>query len=350
MDRGSVGLRRDPAAARHLERVRLEVAVRAEPIGELAEVDLVRVELGPVHAGVDGLAADRNAAPAAHPGPVEHDRVERRERRHAVRPGELGDRTHHRDRADRVDGVDAARLDLVAERVGDEAVPPVAAVVRAGDDPAGAPKLVLEDDPFLRPSADDADHLDAEGREPQRDRVDDGRPDAAADTDRPPVVEQLGRPAQRAGHVGDRVARAQSDEILGALAHSLDHERDRAARRVRVGDRERDPLGARGAVDDDELAGAADLRDPRRLDDQAGHVRRDLGRFKDGVHRDSRAGWACSIPSCTGRGNLMHAQRCMDQGAESHIAAAMGRVGTMPPRAGARTMAAGAGERPIRGA
>ena len=38
------------------------------------------------------------------------------------------------------------------------------------------------------------------------------------------------------------------------------------------------------APDDDELPGLADLGDPRRLDDEAGYVRRQLRLADDGVH------------------------------------------------------------------
>ena len=43
-----------------------------------------------------------------------------------------------------------------------------------------------------------------------------------------------------------------------------------------VGDGQRDPLAARCRPDDDELAGAPDLRDPGCLDDEADDIRGEL--------------------------------------------------------------------------
>ena len=70
----------------------LEGPVGAQPVRERLEVDLVAVELRPVHARVARLAADGDAAAAAHPGPVEHDRVQGDGGGHAVRPGQLARR------------------------------------------------------------------------------------------------------------------------------------------------------------------------------------------------------------------------------------------------------------------
>ena len=60
--------------------------------------------------------------------------------------------------------------------------------------------------------------------------------------------------------------------------------RDRARRRVRVGDRQRDALRARPEPDDDELAGLPDLGDPGCLDDEARDVRRELLGRDDRMH------------------------------------------------------------------
>ncbi len=198
---------------------------------------------------------------------------------------ERRDRTHHRDGPDRVDLRHAAGVERVLERVGDEAVAPVAAVVRADDDVAVAAQLLLEDDPLARPAADDARDLHALRGEALGDRVDHRGPHAAAHADRVAVVDELGGPAERAGDVRDRVADLERDEVAGALADRLDDERDRPRLRVAVRDRQRDPLGAGAHVDDDELAGLADLGDPGRLDDEAGDVGRELFLLADRVHR-----------------------------------------------------------------
>jgi hypothetical protein len=268
------------------------------------------VELGAVDAGVDGLAADLDAAAAAHPGAVEHDRVQRCERRNAVGPGDLGDGPHHGDRADGVHGVDAARLDDVLERLGDEAVPPIAPVVGARDDLARAAQLVLEDDPLLRAAADDARHLHPGLGQPEGDGVDDRGPHSAPDAHGVPGLDELGRPPEGAGHVLDRFPDLERDEVLGALADGLDDQSDRAPPAVRVGDGERDPLGAGAAVDDDELARPANLGDPGRFDDEAGHVGREPGLVDDGVHCYSMKGWVRVDPACRARATHAPARIC----------------------------------------
>ena len=71
---------------------------------------------------------------------------------------------------------------------------------------------------------------------------------------------------------------------MGALAYRLDDEADRAGGAVDVGDGQRDPLRAGSAAHDHELTGLADLGDPGRLDDEAGHVRRQLLLVDDEMH------------------------------------------------------------------
>src|SRR5436305_14148329 len=51
-------------------------AVHRVPLHEHVEVDVVRVELGAVDACELALAADEDAAAAAHPGANDHDRVQ----------------------------------------------------------------------------------------------------------------------------------------------------------------------------------------------------------------------------------------------------------------------------------
>ena len=77
----------------------VDVHLRAHD--RLVEVDLVRVEERAVDAGELRLAADGDAAAAAHARAVDHDRIERDERVQPVRSRRLRDRAHHRHRADR---------------------------------------------------------------------------------------------------------------------------------------------------------------------------------------------------------------------------------------------------------
>ena len=61
-------------------------------------------------------------------------------------------------------------------------------------------------------------------------------------------------------------------------------ERDGPALGVGVGDRQRDPLGARPEPDDDELARASDLGDPRGFEDESRDIRGQLVGRDDRVH------------------------------------------------------------------
>ena len=165
---------------------------------------------------------------------------------------------------DGVDVVDAARLEHLAQLVGDEAVAPVRAVVGADADVAVAAQLVLEDDPLARPAADDAGDLDALRGQPLGEGMDDGRAHAATHADGAASVDELGGPAERPRHVADDVTHREDAEVAARLAHGLDDERDGAGLRVGIGDRQRDALGALVPPDDDELARLADLGDACR--------------------------------------------------------------------------------------
>ena len=112
----------------------------------LVEVHLVPVELRAVHADELGLAADRDAAGAAHPGAVDHDRVQAGVGRDLVRLGDLAGELHHDRRADHDRAADLrAALDDPLELVGDEALLAVGAVVGGDPDlaarePSSAPR------------------------------------------------------------------------------------------------------------------------------------------------------------------------------------------------------------------
>ena len=136
---------------------------------------------------------------------------------------------------------------------------------------------------------------------------DDRRADAAADADGVAGLDQLGRLAERPGDVAGSASptleRARGRSVLSPIG--LDHQRDRAGIGVGVGDRQRDPLGARTLPDDDELAGSPDLRDPWRLDDEADDVRGELLALDDGMHATSM----CCQGVDADRGALIVAQR-----------------------------------------
>jgi hypothetical protein len=261
-----------------------ELAIGREAVGELREVDERGVELRAVDAGVARHAVHGDPAASAHSGPVDHDRVERHGRRNAERRGDGGDGPHHRHGPDRVDRVHATGGQRVRQCLGDEARPAVAAVVGAGDDRAGRRQLSFEDDPLAGAASDDARDGDAPPLELLGDRQDHRRAHTAADAYGMARLDQIGRPPQRTGDVRDCLSWFELDEVGGALADGLDHERDRACRRIAVADRQRDPLGALRPPDDDELAGLPDRGDPGRVDDEAGHVGRELVPGDDRMH------------------------------------------------------------------
>jgi hypothetical protein len=152
----------------------------------------------------------------------------------------------------------------------------VGPVIGADHDLASLAQLGLQDHPLARAAPDDARHLDAAALQLEGDRQDDGRADASPHADRVPGLDQLGRPAERPGDIGDGVARLELDQVGRALADRLDDQADRAGVRVGRGDGERDPLRAWSAADDHELPGLPDLCDAGRLDHEPGDVRREL--------------------------------------------------------------------------
>ena len=93
-----------------LEGPLLEGSIRRQPVGQLAEVDRVAVELGAVDAGVAGLAVDVTRQPPHIPVPSTMIALSETRVGTPNGPGQLADGAHHRDRSDRVDGVDAAGL------------------------------------------------------------------------------------------------------------------------------------------------------------------------------------------------------------------------------------------------
>jgi hypothetical protein len=216
----------------------------------------VAVELGAVHAGELGLPADGHAAGAAHARAVHHDRVQAHLRGHleGLRGG--GHELHHDHRPDGDALVDRLALADLLERVGDQPLAAVGAVVRGDDDlVAGGADLVLEDQQALRPRADDGDHLVARlveglGLGPDH-RVADAPAHAA---DRAALLD-VGRLAQGAGEVQDLLALLQVAQVVGGLAHLLHDDGSDAVIRPRLGDGQGDALPRLRHPEDDELAG-----------------------------------------------------------------------------------------------
>jgi hypothetical protein len=115
-------------------------------------------------------------------------------------------------------------------------------------------------------------------------------PDPAAYAHRPPIGYQLGRASERTDNILDEAARHEADQFACALANRLDDQGDRPSGLVGVGDRQRDALGARSGVDNDELTGLANLSDTPGADFEPVDVRRqaDIGQRAERVWQEGR--------------------------------------------------------------
>ena len=231
--------------------------------------------------------ADGDAAAAAHPRAVDHDRVERDHGRDAEGLGRRRAELHHDRRADRDHAVGRRRaLAQLLERGRDEVLAAVGAVVGADDHlVARLAHAVLEDEQVLRARGEDARHVVAGGLHRLGDRVDRRDADAAAAEHHAAELLHLARHAERAEDVGERVADAEPGELQGRSADGLEDDRDGAGGLVRVGDGERDSLAPVVVdLDDEELAGLVLARDVRGLEGHLEHAVRELFLVDDLVH------------------------------------------------------------------
>jgi hypothetical protein len=208
---------------------------------QFAEVDGMGVEIGAVDAGEAHFAVDGDAARAAHAGAVDHDGVQRHQRAHARRARDLGAGAHHGHRPDGHHQVGLLALEHLAQRLGDEAWAPGAAVVGAHD------HLVAEGAQLVGPegAAGVAKTHDTGGavagllEGPQLGKH---RRHAQAATHQHHMAHPLDvlRQAQRADEVFEAVALAVVVAHLArGLAQRLHDDGDGAALAVEVGHRER---------------------------------------------------------------------------------------------------------------
>src|SRR5665811_1808983 len=219
--------------------------------------DSMGVEFRSVDACELGLSPDLNSTTAAHAGAIDHDRVERRDRLDLIGPRDLCDRRHHRDGPDREYDGDVLVGDDIDERLRDEALPAVRAIVGARDHfDTVTPELVLEEDVLLRPASDDGDDPISFGGEGAGYRVRDRGSDAAPDHDRDSCIPvDFGGAPEGPGNIDETVTRLQLAQQHRGAADCLDEERDRPCLRVGFGDRQRNPLAVRCHPNDDELTG-----------------------------------------------------------------------------------------------
>ena len=161
----------------------------------------------------------------------------------------------------------------------------VAAVVGADHHVAVPAQLLLHDHPLPRATADDRRDPHARGGQALGDGMHDRGADAAADAHGVAGLDELRGLAQRPRDIGDGVARpASAHRSMVVLPTAWMTSVMVPALGVRVGDGQRDALGARAEADDDELARLADQRDPRRRDDEPGDVGGELVAGEDRMH------------------------------------------------------------------
>ena len=235
---------------------------------QLVEVDQVAVEIRAVHAGELHVAAHRDAAGPAHSGAIHHDRIEADDGRNAGGPRDFAARLHHRDGPDGDHFADVLFVGQhVGQRVGDEAVAAVAAIV-GGDDQfvAALAELLFPEHQVAIAEADDGDgpvprllvgaQLGIDGRDAES---------AAHQHHGAFQLADMARQTQRADEIEDRVALAQRQHFKRGFAHGLDHDGDRAVRHVEIRHGQRDALPMLVDASHDKVSGTCRPRHIRRF-------------------------------------------------------------------------------------
>ena len=249
------------------------------------EVDLVGTT---VDARELRLAPDIDAAPAAHAGAVDHQRVHRDQRLYLGAARRLRDSAHHRHRADGDHVIGPSRpvaVDQLREALRDEALEAGRAVVGANFDVgAQRPQLVGQDQQVLAARAEDRSGLVAARGELAHQAEQRGRAEAAAHAADVAAGRNIDVPAQRARHVEDLVAGLERAHPLGSGPDFLHHDGDRARLTVVVGDGDRNSLAAIAHAEHHELAGPRRCRDQRRVDAEKLGDRGELARFEYSGH------------------------------------------------------------------
>ncbi len=224
---------------------------------QLVEIHQMAVEIGAVHAGEFHFAAHRHAARSAHPGAIHHDRIQADYGGHAERPRGLRAGLHHRNRAD---GHHFARIrharQHVGQRVGDEALAPIAAVV-GGDDQliAHRAELVFPKHQVAVAEPHDGDRAVAHLLVRAQLRINRRYAQAAAHQHhRARQFADLAGQPERPDEIQNRVSLAQRHHLKGGLADRLDDHRDGAARGIEVRYRQWDTLTVLVDAGHDEVA------------------------------------------------------------------------------------------------
>ncbi len=248
------------------------------------------VELRTVDAGKLALVAEQHAASAAHAGAVDHDGVEADHGLDAQRPGHLCDGTHHGHGADGENKIElAAGGDQFVELFRDQALFAVAAIVGhdAGFVARGA-HLVFKDHHLFAARAFNEDDVIAGILQRHCRGQRHGRSHASGHDHGGSVVPDLGRAAERADDIENRVACLKRIQQRRGFAHGLDCDGDGSRRRIGALDGERNALAMIVKPQDHELAWPLLARDARRLDGKLPDIEAGGTGFHDPEHGWSR--------------------------------------------------------------
>jgi hypothetical protein len=182
--------------------------------------------------------------------------------------GDFAARLHHRDGPDGDHFADVLFVGQdVGQRVGDEAVAAVAAIVGGDDQIVGAlAELVFPEHQVAIAEADDGDRPVARLLVGPQLGIDGRHAEAAAHQHHGAFeLADVARQAQRADEIEDRVALAQRQHFKGGFAHRLDDYRDRAVGHVEIGHGQRDAFPMLVDASHDKVSGTRRPRHIRRF-------------------------------------------------------------------------------------
>ena len=235
---------------------------------QLIEVDQVAVEIRAVHAGELHVAAHRDAAGTAHSGAIHHDRIEADDGRNAGGPGDFAARLHHRDGPDGDHFTDVLFGGQdVGQRVGDEAVAAVAAII-GGDNEfvATFAELIFPEHQVAIAEADDGDGPVPRFFVRTQLGIDGSDAESAAHQHHGAFqLADVARQTQRADEIEDHIALAQGQHLIRGFADGLYHDGDCSVRHIEIRDGQRDPFPMLVNASHDKVSGACRSRHIRRF-------------------------------------------------------------------------------------
>jgi hypothetical protein len=251
----------------------LERPVRLVAFLEGFEVDGVCVELGAVDASEQGFATHGDPATATHAGSIHHDRIQTGDRGDAVRTCELGDGTHHRNRAGGEDPIDIVGGNCRLKRIGYEASLASGTIFcREQNLIAHLSHFVNQDQVVSIARTDDPDDTVARFGKRFGDRKNNGNTDATGHDDTGAEALDLSWQPKRSENVTESCTRIHRIDRCRGSADRLNDKGDRSPARIGATDRERNSFAGIERTNDDELPGTGVTSDSRSIDDHPGDV------------------------------------------------------------------------------